>query len=64
MYIQPVMETGVAGEGIEERVCVVGWGQTSQGQLGLGGIEETTITEPRYYLCSQFVEFLSETLHV
>ena len=32
---------------MEASVVVVGWGQTSDGQLGLGGIEETTINEPR-----------------
>ena len=42
------IETDREGEReMEGRVCVVGWGQTSQGQLGLGGIEETTIHEPR-----------------
>lgn len=28
-------------------MSVVGWGKTSQGQLGMGGIEESTVTEPR-----------------
>ena len=27
--------------------CVLGWGRTTEGQLGLGGIEETTIKQPR-----------------
>jgi E3 ubiquitin-protein ligase HERC4 len=30
-----------------ESVCVLGWGRTTEGQLGLGGIEETIVREPR-----------------
>ena len=38
---------------VMEKVSVVGWGRTTEGQLGLGGIEETTITQPRsaMFLC-------------
>lgn len=31
-----------------ESACVLGWGRTTEGQLGLGGIEETSISEPRF----------------
>ena len=37
-------------EAAMESANVLGWGRTTEGQLGLGGIEETTVSEPRSLL--------------
>ena len=45
LFCLPVQSVCV---GVMESGSVLGWGRTVEGQLGLGGIEETTISEPRY----------------